>query len=617
MAQSGRVADGFDPLRARRAQAAPLEAGGMRDLHSQVERWTRLGEVAANAPAWPVSDALGVRVTLFIDGQVFGVGEKWRPNPHRFADEPLEPTDLADLARIATNLALVDAQGAAIRQAQDANAAGGPAVAPLMLHDMVLRFSVSVEVAHDVRRLDPAPGEPPEAAAKRAYPGVDGVLGRNPATGQWAVDWPSAALLDDRLPEEGYGRVRLEIAAGPETELFAFRTWHAARHEVDRPASVLLRGAPRKSPGFLDGAGLTRLLGRQGRHLTRRVDLDGSILGGYDPRTNRSQPLSADRRAPAAFALWSLARYANQRVAWTRPDDPFERAELDDLRARLDAGFARWGSLLPAEGEADTTGLDAVFLLAALDHPFGADAQVRDALAARVAAADPASLRTGAAALAGAALADWALRTGDANAAHRAGEFATTAAQRVAQDKVGGRDLPWLAELARRWPTDAQGQELHADQAAQLRTRLRGLAVDVIRHGQVDRPPAGAPRDVVGAFVLDRDPSKLLDPTWRTAPTLYFVAVGLGDERLLGAGPDAFGPMLAGASAAAFVNRLTLGPDATYLAADPDFSVGGVRAALWDQSMPIEATALSLLALLELYDASQRMEQATTDDTPP
>ncbi|MEM7681671.1 MAG: hypothetical protein AAF288_06930 [Planctomycetota bacterium] len=608
--------DGFDPLRGRREAVAPMDGASLLDLFSQVERWVRRAETAAQAEPWGVRDALGVRVTLLIDGRVFGSGERWRPDPERFVDQPPEPTDLVDLARLATVEALASAQDTAIRMAQARRDAGGPPVEPRSLEELGGLFSLSLEVAHSVRRLDPAPGDAAHTAYRTAYPGRDGLVCVNPDTNERATIWPTAAMLGGEDLEQSSARLRLQTDVGEGGRWFAFETWHAARGGVDRPAAVLERGRPAGAGDFLGAAELTRLIRQQGRHLVGRIDSEGVILGQYQPQTNQSERLPTSERASAAFTLWALSRYAGQALQWANPSDAFQTAALDDLRFRLDVGLARWSALLPGQNERESAGIDAVFLLASLDHPFGGDPILRDDLAARVQRANASGFSPGEAALVAAALGTWADRTGNAEAAQQAGRIAGDLARKLETSGVHARDLPWLAELARRWPVDPDspdGAALEAEAANTLRKRLVALTRNLVLGQQIDRAPDDAPRDVVGAFLFDRDElpfGQAIDPTWKSALTLRFVAVGLGEPGLLGAGPDAFGPTLAASSCAAFLGRLTLDPDGAYLAADPAFALGGVRETLWSNRMPIEATAVSLLALMEFYDATSRMEAA-------
>lgn len=109
-----------------------------------------------------------------------------------------------------------------------------------------------------------------------------------------------------------------------------------------------------------------------------------------------------------------------------------------------------------------------------------------------------------------------------------------------------------------------------------------------------DLPPDG--RDLLGGIVFTSSANPL--PNWQSARPLAFIATMLGDERLTEEG-EFWGELPRVLDALRFLRQLAADEANGFMFADPGMAAGGVRSALWDQRMPVDATAMTLLAAVE------------------
>lgn len=162
--------------------------------------------------------------------------------------------------------------------------------------------------------------------------------------------------------------------------------------------------------------------------------------------------------------------------------------------------------------------------------------------------------------------------------------------------------MPWAGWASQRLGTEAEvsgGVALR-----QMREIVHGFQLTPADAGQENR-------DLVGGVVFTSGPVPL--PTWQSARPWAFLASMLSDPRLTNqAERDA--AVAHSIRAARFLIQLSAGEAEGHLYRDPQRAEGGVRAAVWDHAMPLEASAMVLLALVEL-EASLRV--LVEDDEPP
>jgi len=123
-----------------------------------------------------------------------------------------------------------------------------------------------------------------------------------------------------------------------------------------------------------------------------------------------------------------------------------------------------------------------------------------------------------------------------------------------------------------------------------------------------------ADRDLRGAFVLNTGGSPL--PTWQSLrPTGLFAAM-LGEPSLtpgrVGRG-EATKRVIELTEMLRFLEQLMAEDRLGHMYADPGLAMGGVRASLWDQTMPLTASALGLVTLSESLESLKDLSARPND----
>ncbi|MBZ0172403.1 MAG: hypothetical protein K8E66_08495, partial [Phycisphaerales bacterium] len=164
-------------------------------------------------------------------------------------------------------------------------------------------------------------------------------------------------------------------------------------------------------------------------------------------------------------------------------------------------------------------------------------------------------------------------------------------------------DLGWAdIELARM----TGGEPKSAPALRDLRETVLDLT---LRPGDL----LGVDRDLRGGLVLDAAGSPL--PTWQSLRPLGLLATMLGDEWLtpgtVGTG-EVQRQLMETLDMVRFVKQLTAEQRLGHMYADPKLAFGGVRASLWDQSMPLAASAIGLTAVCETLESLDRISTRRT-----
>lgn len=139
-----------------------------------------------------------------------------------------------------------------------------------------------------------------------------------------------------------------------------------------------------------------------------------------------------------------------------------------------------------------------------------------------------------------------------------------------------------------------QGQEIESQE---LLVEMR----DIIWEHQLTREDlAWMDRDLAGGIVFTSSSTPL--PSWVSMRPLAVLATMLGDDRLT-PGTVSSGEIPVQISrqvrAIRFIRQLCAAEETLHLYASPKNASWGVRMALWDQRMPVEADAMALLTLTE------------------
>ncbi len=164
--------------------------------------------------------------------------------------------------------------------------------------------------------------------------------------------------------------------------------------------------------------------------------------------------------------------------------------------------------------------------------------------------------------------------------------------------------MPWLGwaeiELA------GEGDIPSAIALRQMRAIVTGF--------QLTAADAGTDNlDLVGGVVFTSGTAPL--PTWHTARPVAFLATMVGDPRLTEPGEvdDELVGVLYGLR---FLRQLSASEVEGFMYREPAEATGGVRAATWDQRMPIDATAMTLLAVVETLGALDALAAREAAEAP-
>jgi len=348
------------------------------------------------------------------------------------------------------------------------------------------------------------------------------------------------------------------------------------------------------------------LRGLLASHLARRMGPNGQFGGTYEPTPDRYTPPTA-RPVNAALAAYALARMARApggneaereryaqlaRRALTflieeldkRPTGPQRQPAITDNLASTAMTLL---ALLetPGGGEAFETAIKR--LVIAMTHMMGDDGQFR--AASRVGASDaPADAQ----ALAAAVLVALFDRQRDPAVLDQA-RAALAVAWKQVGDETAYAAMPWLMMAERTLERLGRNQ----GGAKQARARL-----DQLWKTQVWFNADGAD-DTVGGFTVGT--GIIEEPNWHSASVLAAQAMALGSASVV---PEADRARWVTncALGARFIAQLTMQGSATYYVRSRGAAIGGVRAALWDNRQPLAATAMALVALIELQESLER-----------
>lgn len=573
--------------------ASPAEAmRAFRMARSWVDGW-RVPE-AGEAAAGPF--ASGVRVELRLGGRVIGRGESLG-------------------VPIGTSASLREAVAEALAEAERRLPITRDGFYEAKRSEAASRMAMSVEFAGAMT--------PMEVGSRRELsltlsPGLEGVAVR--VGDRVAAAFPGEMLVTGREAGAAVGGLVARVTEDAQLALVPIdelRTRHGvvvyrfgATHLVEvapgggagggvggeRLATFVHRGGRVVDARELTTAGLGAWASRLAVHLVERLERSEraralGFPGELDPLTGRLGSASAGP-IEQGLAILALRRVAES--AWA---DASLRARADraaDVAARALAEVVRgevepWGSAeLAAAGSLAMSGVDEPAVVAA-----------RERCAAVVRAVDDAwDVRAGGRGLVALALA-------------RAGEPGAEAFLRsVYAASMGGelvREMPQLAEAELLVAGD--GERVPAAGALREWRALAGAhqlsGSDVVGGGGGG---GGGDRDLEGGVVFTRGVQPL--PTWQTARVVSAWAQMLGDARLTDDG-EVPAELVRVVRSARFLVQLTAGPAVWWMY--PDEVVGeavgggarwGVRRALWDQRMGVEATAMALLAGCDVLDAA-------------
>lgn len=480
------------------------------------------------------------------------------------------------------------------------------ATRPLALATCAADITISLELAGELLPFAP---EALADASLLISPGLEGLAAR--AGDRVFATFPAQMLSESLPPGRALASLVAQVSGDPAAgllplqkvrttlgvEFYRFHVTHLAQTDPEAQPTFLRRGGHFVPQSTLSGPGLRAWRDDLARHLlaVREAAPGGAtIRGTLDPVTGQAEPATMLQRALAALAL--------AEAGWTPLDQP--ATPLMTFATELTHAAASETRASPAL--LDDPGAAAAWLLvisgdvmprtdAGIREPFAQSCRLRvRALAQNPGATSPALLALVACAL----VTDGA--SGDGGAESLAlGRALTT---QLLRDTPPGQVvalMPWLA-AAQKHIADAEGSEIPG-----LVTLRQTRAL--LWQNQLTAADAGdeAP-DLTGGIVFTKGSVPL--PSWHAVRPLAFVAAMLGDRRMT---PDAevaseLPRLLASLR---FFRQLTADEYTCHMYRSRDTAHGGVRAALWDQRMPPEATAMTLLTVQATLDSLDEIAQ--------
>ncbi len=494
---------------------------------------------------------------------------------------------------------------------------GNPTVAGLPPEDRTrvgAALTIELEVAGPPTAL---PGRSFERIRDQLDPGLDGVALRRGDSIRWLFPARQRALgaagsAERHLPalavELGLPARELgELTRRFDVRVYRFRTIHLVQRGPGRRPFETVRGQVVVPAASVDRKSIAILAEGLGDHLLSSLwvgDEPLGIMGDYHPQRNKYDPLIASPR-DQALAAFALARAA------TAPG-------LEAVSER----FAGAASVILQELAAVASGEDdpladpvacAAIVYAVTGNPDAQAAPVVSALfraaAGTVARATDPERAEGSPAPPQRTPHDLAMIAGAAARLAAAGDDGpvSAAAARLAIDGAWAsapeRDrvtlLPWIAwaeaDLARATRRSIRARD-------ELRAMRRALALS--RVGSVLVP---GPVDLHGGLAVGSGPRPR--PTAQTARLAVFLASALRDP-VLTLPEEAPADREHLRHTMRFLIQLSVDDSFLWSMPSPQRALGGIRAAAWDDTQPVAAQAVALLAAAETLWSLDHMDRA-------
>ncbi|TVQ61107.1 MAG: hypothetical protein EA378_09665 [Phycisphaerales bacterium] len=523
--------------------------------------------------------------------------------------------------------ALIAAARAAVREARERGH-----YEPGELGELVRpgeRLAITLELAGPMIPMQPS--EVTDAAAL-LRPGIDGVAFR--IGNRQVARFPAQLLRTRTLPSEAIPALIAELSGDAALGLrdpvataqrlqgrfFRFRTLHLAQPTAGAEPLFLHRGGRIVRSGEVNTGALRAFAEGLAGHLIAREwtgpDLRG-MFGGYEPILGDYEPPVATDldQATTAFALLRFANRAGamglapgdaraveaRRVAMSllrrfTTREGLGRLEDPVLSAMVAVALVEAGARLD-EDRGDLAAFDRALLVCAnvLRESYSpAGGFVRTV---------PSQAR----ALVAFGLTGVAEASGRFTDLTRAEGAAASVLRETAPGQLAG-EMPWLGWAAVR----AAGWRA-ADEPLPQGEGLRQLRADVWLHQLTPNDLDAIDADLAGGIVFTAGAAPL--PSWHAVRPLAFLATMLGDPRLTDE-QERMPELVRLMSSLRFLLQLSAQAAEGHMYADPSRARWGVRSSPWDQRMPVQASALTLLVVVETLASLDRLSGGPRAEPP-
>ncbi len=584
------------------------------------------GEMDKPFPKVMVRDVAGVRIDLRWQGLPVGIhladAEAWLGDGNQVVD-------LGKLSQQVLGAALSDLERALKLKA--ANAGRVPTAEEF--ENIRKQLLIDYQIARSPK-LIAAPGALGEEAIYDdwawGYHGI-AVTGGEGTEGKTLITWPGTvqannlgqrSMIRRLMTDAGYDMVSVEKqrkafqsinrSNGPRVE--RFEVIHLNRAGRGKPITSLERGVRYLPEDAIRVATIDSMAERMIDHLSSKVRDDGSLAGTYLPSRNRNDPADASLRE---IALVSYVAAHRGRWLAEKHQNPRQPALVQANRLAMRTAkylIFRW-----TRNQADITPEVGSLLLLAICESAELSAEqksLRDRLAASFVdlqndqgyfVVDHESgklLDEPVQGLITLALATYYRDTGDAAALR-----AVNRARSVMWTKLDGEKLfntmPWLgmAEVMMQTRDDAEQPGVAVRQAI-VAEKIRALGKTLLSR-QVRKAPKLGPKDVLGGILFDptQAQSSAPNPTWQTSYGLSLFSLGLRTQGVIENKEMRDEWIVGSAMAARFLGQLMFDSPSCFYSQSGEETLGGVKAALFDNQLAAPPTAMSILSLTEMQRA--------------
>jgi hypothetical protein len=591
----------------RELSAAPVSPDASMAAFKMLDGWVRALAVPENATAPQGLESItGCAISLRLDHHVIGRATRFG-GPEEF----------------------VRAARTAIEQAVPRLPVGHDALAEEQLKDAAKRITISLELAGTLIPVKLATFDDADAELD---PGLDGVAAR--IGEKLSGTFPAAMLIMNKTPGEclaaaisdASGDPTLAIPGSAKNEAgtiateqkatyYRFRTVQLAQPDEGKAPRFMKRGGRVIEPFEIDTGAIRVFADQLATNIAGRASRqEGVSPGAYVPYQGRYEIATAPTldalMSVTAIAQWSCfvppckmrdgalidAYRQLSKTAEDARQDPIDAAAWMIAAAALDAAPKP-----PEKIEGASTDPNGDVHTGSIDAHVEIDAAARAKVGAVVASAFDAQtgwmpqVRAGGKSLITYALAIEAVEPGlkpdEAKVRRDRAQAAVASLYKDTQPKLLVSHTPWLQKAEILLAGDAKALPSAAG--------MRDLRDEIWKHQLTvdDAGPGGQDLDLVGGIVFTSARNPL--PTWRSVQPIIFLAQAARDPRLTD-DKEKLREISRLLSATRFLRQLMLDDSAAYAAEDPLAAIGGIRASLWDQRQPVEATAMTLMAACEM-----------------
>ena len=586
-----------------------------------VEAWVRAWKVPTLTDAPALAPTTGACVTLRLNGEVIGRGEAVSSALAAHA------ADQTDLVRRAA--------AEAIEQATPRLSVPNDAMREQAIGELAKGITISLELAGPFTLTEPNTWGDVDGTWK---PGLDGVAvqargaANAPQVVPPVVAFPSTMLAANMIPSRAMSSVvaraigeggaaaaldepkKLRVEHG--LRMYRFRVTHLAQTRADAPPEFLHRGARLIAAGAAMTVGeLQAMATSLATHLTKRVEIHQKQLG---ERPRFVVPSTGQESSDSPLQKFLVAYALTEYIAHPRYGSSFDLREecrgyvsavrFEDETGEL--GAPALAGMSPAGADGHGSGFRGSARRRALQNRLLVGGAIPekgdkwdDAAFIRALDLDSASPAVRAMILL------YAIQVADGNGASAA-EWCEACERRLRAIYAEGDGanvvsaMPWLgwAERQLYWTKGELGIEQGKDLPGAIALRrMRDLCWQHQFSLSDAGGPAGDDADMIGGIVFTNAVAEGRSspyPTWQSVRPLTFIASMLVDDRLTEKleRPREIVRLMA---ALRFLRQLQVDESSAWMYANPGAAMGGIRASVWDSSQPVEASALTLLCIVE------------------